>query len=347
MLFQTIRELDTTMDLIIIGNGVAGLSAALRASRLGLKTMVIGQLPLTIPTGGFPLESVHPGLESLLERIGGTKALAFASRSRFTGIKIDEQFVPFSPEPEVVWEGHHLSKSAFTYYLEFQARKADIHIIVNDPIRHMRQSGSGIDLQLSSGQHLKGKYLIDASGSAKFGGRHFKLSETFYSKPLTASSGTVEFARQDVIPYKEATFISEKNGFTWLAPEHSQRYTWTRLRTTSAQELEIPSIFSGTGGQMGKTYFHNVRWRCFDQVATNSTFLIGDAAGILDPGTGQGILLACWTAISAVDTITQALEGQINPAIAASAYNDWFNDFYHHRRNTLQQHYAELGISLT
>jgi 2-polyprenyl-6-methoxyphenol hydroxylase-like FAD-dependent oxidoreductase len=157
----------------------------------------------------------------------------------------------------------------------------------------------------------------------------------------------MEFQTEDAALFKETSFISEKSGFSWYAPENPQKWSWTRLRKTSSRNMDLCSLFSGTPGVLGKMYFHNVRWRSFDVVAANSTFLIGDAAAVLDPGTGQGILLACWSAINAVDTIVQTLGGGITRAAASKTYNDWFNGFYHHRRKALEQHYSELGIDLT
>jgi flavin-dependent dehydrogenase len=90
----------------------------------------------------------------------------------------------------------------------------------------------------------------------------------------------------------------------------------------------------------------NRRWRVFRPVCSEGILLCGDAAGIIDPAAGQGILNAMLSAIRAVRTINSCLHEPHLEAMHLAAYDDWFISDYMDKVGKLKYFYSLHNIKL-
>jgi len=111
-----------------------------------------------------------------------------------------------------------------------------------------------------------------------------------------------------------------KNGYIWNFPK-SQGYTISGavLRGNKANSEELKkSIFTyakefGLDTSKG-TYFEYPLglWRDNQILHSQNALVVGEAAGILDPLTGEGIRPSIWTGIQGAAAVSQSLKGDAN-----------------------------------
>lgn len=330
--------MERQLDLVLIGGGPAGVAAAITAANAGLKvSMVFPRKPVARPMEQA-LQSVHPGLESLLAYLGAEKAVHYASRGQYQGIMSDGRWTPLSTVQDETWTGHHISREAFDQYLQFCASRQGVGILDDEVVKISPDA-----LYLRSGRQLVSSYVIDASGRNRFAAKQFGLAETFHSPMLTTWSGVACGIPDLVRPTLQTTFTPESFGWTWLAPHNSGDCTWTRLSRTREMPLCVPE-------QLAAAEHHspvssaNVRWRCYDELTQGRTLLAGEAASLIDPGAGQGILRACWTGIMAARTVIDILQYTRPAALAMQEYEDWYRDQFRQQSAQLRSYYKNLGI---
>jgi flavin-dependent dehydrogenase len=325
------------MELIVYGTGPAGVASAITAASFGISTTLI-KVPRRIEiSNDEPLQSVHPGLATLLKGIGCEKAIDFAQRSRYDGIWSAGIFSPLSTVDGETWYGSHISRCAFDEYLLFCARRWPIQII-EDKITGFSQESSGVSISFQGRKDLECSYLIDASGRNRALGRMLNLKEEFFSPQITVWSGRVSGLENLFFEKYQTNFTPNLHGWTWLAPEPPEHCTWTRLSLTNQGNNIMPEELKNFGGGSGAIQTANMRWRMYHNLVINRVILTGDAAGNLDPGAGQGILNACYSGIMA----GKALSYQ-NPA-ALEEYEHWFSDLFRQKVNRLKEYYLNLGI---
>ena len=87
-----------------------------------------------------------------------------------------------------------------------------------------------------------------------------------------------------------------------------------------------------------------MRWRLYRPVCKEGVVLCGDAAGILDPAAGQGILNALWSGMIAANAVVSCLQQPELEAFNLARYDDWFVRQYEEKAAILKSYYEEHGI---
>src|SRR5689334_18677080 len=101
-------------DVVIIGAGPAGSSAAIQCLKAGLSVLIIEH-------SGFPRdrpgETLHPGVESLLNQLGVHEAVHKAGFLRHEGHWVcwnsSLRYVPFGRDKSGSWLGYQAWRSEF------------------------------------------------------------------------------------------------------------------------------------------------------------------------------------------------------------------------------------------
>ena len=118
------------MDILVIGGGPAGVAAAITGAIAGYSVCLVAKSAREFHRPeDEPLQSVHPGLESLLKLFGAENAVNYSSRGKYTGIQQNHIFKPLSTNIDETWHGHHISPGAFRKYLNFRLRCYSIKLI--------------------------------------------------------------------------------------------------------------------------------------------------------------------------------------------------------------------------
>jgi len=332
--------LGTGLDIIILGTGPAASAAAITAADAGLRVAMIAHAKKKTDLCDEPLQSIHPGLETLLASLGAEQAITYAAKGSYEGILTAGEYQPLSTIEDERWKGHHISKFRFDDYLAFCVRKRTVEIIDGDDVTGLTPGR----VSLRSDRCLNTRYIIDASGRARIAGKMLKVREQIYSPPLTTWSGVAHEIPNNIATSLQTAFIPESFGWTWLAPHLTNSCTWTRLAVTKREKLTPPDLLVAAGYH-SPVISASMRWRLFNRlVLENHILLAGDAAGLLDPAAGQGILRACWSGIMAARSVVAIINSGVRPGVALDAYEDWFNTDYHRTAAKLKSHYEQLGI---
>lgn len=330
-----------TFDLIILGAGPAGTAAALSSLRAGLKVGVITKKHKQKVNQASPLQSIHPGVLPLLEQLGLGEIVDYSSKATFDGIRVNEQFNPLSPNEEA-WYGHHIDRDLFDVFLLKHLKESGAKIWEENEVKILGGSDKEpYNLLLGKKEEIEATFLIDASGYQRKTKHFLDLDEYFLSPPLHCWTGVAESEAQ---AQRQTAFVSSPNGWVWVAPESAHRFTWTQVVTGKSKGFSPPFPEAKA---IGKPHVHNVRWRVFRPVCTKKVILCGDAAGMLDPAAGQGILNALMSGIMAARCIALSKAQPHLEAFHFMEYDQWFIAQFEEKVAALRKYYAELDINLS
>ena len=331
------------MDIIIIGNGPAGISAAISAVQAGLKIMVIGRQRRKKDTT-MPLQSIHPGIEVLLKRLEAEKAVQISSRSTYHSISRNGISQTLNLGIGPAWYGHHIERDAFDNYLEFCARKKGVHINFEDHIQTIIPKQDSVIIKMVSGTEFQSRFVLDCSGSKRIASNKLGYEENLLSPLLYCWTGMISDPLEHIYA-TETSFNVDINGWTWIAPVGQEKFTWTRLSLLPERPTRLTSP-NGKPFQIKKSIGAQMQWSLTDPTPHPRVVLAGDAAGILDPGAGQGIFNACQSGMNAINAIIKSLAKGKNEVDDVLEYASTFKQDFIDKSNQLLNAYREMGMNI-
>ena len=335
-------------DVIIIGGGPAGCAAGISCAQNGLTVLMISGNNAPDKGEIHPAESVHPGIETLLTELNAAHCIQIASRGVYDKILVNSQYNRLGAGRQGKWQGHHIDRKLFDQALLSSATQQGVTLVANDVVENIKvNNGRPSEIVTKTGRNFTCTWVIDASGYKSFVGKLLGFKEEFYSRPLIVWTGIASnnSANNFLLEKNTARFItSSPGGWTWLAPESSGNCTWTKLSVKGKQDFSPPDELDGSL-LIGKIKKSNRRWRVFRPVCTEGVLLCGDAAGIIDPAAGQGILTAIFSGIMAAKTIGSCINDPDFTAFHLARYDEWFVEHYRKKVEELKQFYALQGIA--
>ncbi len=343
----------TPSCIIIIGSGPGGCAAAITCAQAGLNTVLVtnknsGEKPTGSKIISPPLESIHPGVESLLIQLHAAETIPVASRAIYEGIQTGDHYVPLGADEKGNWQGHHINRDIFDAQLLDHAKKQGVTVIRNETVSELIEENNWVvGIKTASGKTIHSAYVIDASGHKRIAGKKLRFREKFFSPSLVAWTGVAEgLDANDTLFKKPVThFIPCRDGWTWLAPEPPHRCTWTRLAVKGKQDL-LPPVELSHYALAEKIKTSNRRWRIFRPLSKEGVILCGDAAGILDPAAGQGVLNAIWSGIKAAQCVVSCLHQPDYETVYLAQYDDWFMRQYEQKAEQLKSYYRAHGVNI-
>lgn len=327
-------------DVIIVGAGPAGSAAAYTLGQAGLRTLVLEKerLPRYKPCGGglsaallaqFPF-SFEPVIESQVTAI----RYAFGR---------DEVTVPLPPD-----QVQMVMRDTFDYHI---LQQAQAEVRQGAAVRHVVEEADHVVVDLQDGRVATGRYLIAADGAASRVARDVGLRR----KKHLAAAIEAEVPVPDAVMRRFAgrplfIFGEVQRGYLWVFPK--------------AQHLSVgigafkpgPGVLQATLRRVMDRYdialdgarLHGHPLPIYtgrQQITTRRVLLAGDAAGLVDPLTGEGIryavqsgrLAANALAAGRPETYQERVRRQIGRSHAAGLALAWL--FYHFPRACY-----ELGV---
>jgi flavin-dependent dehydrogenase len=341
----------TAADVIVIGGGPAGIAAAITCVQGGLSVMLLtDQSEIDLADAEMlppePLQSLHPGAQTLLQQLKIEGVIAYASKGTYTGIKTGAKVSPLSTVEEENWTGHHIAPSLFSAFTLLKAKEMGVDVRFSSRANEIICSDEAVTgVVLADGTKLGCKYLIDASGRGRFAGRYLKFAEELLSRPLLSWTG-ISMDEQGEAPDRELAFFEPNPyGWTWIAYSSNGYHTWTKLADKSNGDAFSKELSASP--QAASIKAANMQWRVFRPLACPGLLLAGDAAGILDPAAGQGILSGLMSGIMAGETVLSCLVNTQLSNWYLSRYHNWFMDHFTHKKDTLTKRYQEMGIDIS
>ncbi len=336
-----------SFDVIVIGSGPAGTAAASICRNEGLHVIVVTQAPEpdeSRPLSQGPLESIHPGVSSLLEKIDAQGVEHLAARATYNGINASGHYTPLGSDEHGIWQGLHIDRHVFNAQLLRKTMHHNVPIRFNETVEEFilaKERITGIKTQ--SGD-LYATYIIDASGKKAIAGKKLNFHRKFFSPPLlcwtSMSGGITSYPFDPHVAY----FIPGDDEWTWLAPQPPDRCAWTRLSIKSDRSLEPPDLLKDYP-IIGEVHADNMRWRMFQPVCREGIVLCGDAAGILDPAAGQGIFNALWSGTMAAISVVSCLQQPDAEAFHLAHYNQWYSEHFESKVKQLREYYIAQGLT--
>lgn len=327
-------------DLVIVGGGPSGLACAITCAMAGLEVVLLdaGNPWRNHHADMEPLESLHPGVESLLRRLGVWQAMRGAGFERYTGVWHGKRFSAFDGGP-----GFHVPRSRFDKLLLDRAVSLGVSWHPGIAARGVHRDGGRVAGVRLDDRLLEGRMIVDASGHRQWLRRQLGLRRRDTSPPLSAWRGVV-MGRPSQIG-DQTRFLAETNGWTWLAPDRSGRCTWTLVRR-SGDRPALPPAPLGNATPFGRAEVTNVKWCSIRPLAGAGFVVCGDAGSMIDPAAGQGVLMALWSGIAAGRTVVRCLSDLGAAAVALALYDDSFMRLCEGKVADLKRRYRELGIAL-
>lgn len=328
-------------DAIIIGGGPAAAAAAL--------TLLNAQISVTIVERELfpryrPGETLHPGIEPLLNQLGVAEKLHFANYIRHRGIWSSwgnsPQFVAYGEDNQEIWHGFQAPRGHIDRWLIEAACDQGAELIEAVGISVQKNTRSeAVEVVTSAGRYQT-KFVIDCSGSSQFLARQLHIGVGRYSPRLIARFGYVRGQYSGLSP----SIRSDLTGWTWIAEIEPQRFQWTRVTEPHHRPSSkwVPEELRDL--QVEHTYGADVTWRLANNVAGPGYFLCGDSAVQLDPSSSHGVLRAIMSGMMAAHQIVRHICFGADPLACASDYQDWLSSWFQHDIKEMKRAYGRVKL---
>ena len=279
--------MNTKYDVIIVGGGPAGGTAAYFLGRAGRRVLVLEKelLPRYKACGGgisvHILEQFPISFETVIE--SKVKAISYALGNEIVTIPLSDQSVRM------------VMRDEFDAYL---LKHAEAEIRQGVAVRAVEERADGVIVETAEGERIEGSYVIAADGASSVVARSVGLRR----KKVMAGAIEVEavvpadvfarFADKPIFIFGEVA-----TGYLWIFPKsnHLSIGIGALHPKPGALQATLERVMTRYGipikGQPQKGHpipIYNRR----EPISTHRTLLVGDAAGLVDPFSGEGIRFA-------------------------------------------------------
>lgn len=301
-------------ELLIVGGGPAGLAAAIRASQLGLDCALFEPKPPPIDKACG--EGLMPAALGRLERLGVTRPDGYP----IEGIRYcDAERPAVAATGDFERPGLGVRRTELHERLWRRAAKLGVERIA-EPVEQLGQRG---DCVIANGR--RARFLIAADGLHSWVRRQVGVEATrrapprygvrrHYRTPPWADRVEVHWSR------RAEAYVTpvgpEAVGVAFLAEGGGRFDDLLAHFPLLVDRLDGAEQVSDDRG--GGPFENRVERRAIGRV-----LLVGDAAGYLDPLTGEGVALAIGTATAAVEAIAKGRPASYDERYAAITREYW------------------------
>ncbi len=296
-------------SVLVVGGGPAGSSVAFQLARQGIDVCVIEKhaMPRYKTCGGGvnvrAARHIPFSIEPVIERT--------ISRYRFT-YRGERPFERSYPEPLT----YMTQRMRLDKYLLDQARAAGARVIEGVTVRKVAANHDGVQVTTDAGERFEASVIVGADGANSVVARDLGLMKDVRHE--IALESEIELSPDELTSWGdtiEIDLFSIWCGYGWVFPKEKhisigvggmrddvkeiQRYNKEYL--ARHQVSTRPALrFSGHALPVRKGYA---------PVVLGRALVVGDAAGLLEPFTGEGIGYAVRSGQLAADSIMEFLRG--------------------------------------
>lgn len=319
----------TVYDVALVGAGPAGAVCAWALARAGVSVLLLDKadFPRDKPCGG----GVSPQIARWLPFDFSPAISLRPSRVRFTW-KAQEDAVELDLGRDLLWM---VRRPAFDQLLLDQARAAGATFEGGTPLRALHRAGDLWHLDTPHGPR-SARYFGAADGALGVGAKLLGL------RPATrALAGAIE-AESPVPPADPATvhldFGTVKAGYLWNFPKADGQSCGIgvfRGKAEGSLDAKLEGYLQGFGLRLDQCHrvAHPILlWDGDHPLHTDHALVLGEAAGVVDPLTAEGIRPAIWSGLKAAEALQGALGGTDLAAYSRTLAATWGEDMRWSRR---------------
>ena len=285
-------------DTIIVGAGPAGNTAAYFLSLAGKRVLVLEKerLPRYKACGGAlspkVLKQFHFSFDPVIEHSVSQVSFAFGNKFATTPIATGDIVMVMRDR----FDEHILANS-------------EIEIRDRSWVRTVKETGMQVEVETQSGDRFRGRYLIGADGANSVVARPLDLRRGKVTAAALDAEVTID---PDELPenLRHPVFIfgELEQGYLWIFPKRRCLSVGAAALHPSRGQLQstLLSVMSGYGISLDRVKLcgHPIPITARrKQIATARCLLVGDAAGLADPFSGEGIRLAITSGRLAAEAI--------------------------------------------
>lgn len=307
-------------DVAIVGAGPAGASAAARLASGGAKVALLdGSHPREKPCGGGvtgrALSLLGGAVQDLAQAVL-IESAAFAYRGRAVCLSLHDESA-----------GQRLavsSRRTFDGHLVERARGAGV-VLLETRVTNVERADRRWRLATRDGEPVDARWVIGADGPASLVRR--RVSTAFDRADLSIAAGYyVHGATSTRI---DIAFLEDPSGYLWSFPRPDHLAVGACAQADEATAAGLMKLSAGwidanVDGGTRERYswpIPSLRPETVEsqRPAGDGWFLAGDAAGLVDPITREGIFFALTSGLHAAESILYAPD-------PASAYTERLRD---------------------
>jgi geranylgeranyl reductase family protein len=292
-------------DCIVVGAGPAGAAAAYHLAKRGRSVLVVDReaLPRYKPCSG----GVSPAVAQWFDFDFSPVIALKVQTIRYTW-KVGDPVEAALNTPEPMWM---VRRDEFDHFIVQQAQQLGAELRDRTTVAGLEFKSDHWQVNTDQGS-LQGRYLIAADGAKG------PMAQWLGFSPRKTRMGAVLEVPNQPGDQAQFDFGGVKNGFIWALPKGGS-YSIGAGTFRGGDKEDLEAALSEYGRRMGmdttqaQLSFHPMGlWDGDEQLHTRHALLAGEAAGIADPFTAEGIRPAIFSGVKAAEAIAQSLDGDPN-----------------------------------
>ena len=294
---------ENLLDCIVVGSGPAGGSAAYHLAKLGRSVLVIDRE--TLPRYKVCSGGVSPAVGAWFDFDFSPVISRTVKQIRYTW-KVGDPVDATLNTTEPMWM---VNRSDFDNHIIQQAQALGAQVQTGTTVTSIEFKGDFWTVNTDRGT-FQAKYLVAADGAKGpmaqwlgFGDRNVRMGMV------------MEVPSQDIAPTAQFDFGIIKNGFIWSLPKANGYSIGTgTFRGKDNEDLKAALLQYAKlkGLNTSQATFHShpmCLWTEDQQLHARNALLTGEAAGLSDPFTAEGIRPALFSGMKAAIAIDETLSG--------------------------------------